>query len=73
MKPLGKYELIRQWIAYTAVTLSASTFWGAIVAGIARVSFDVEPGPALLFIGLPAALIIAAFLLPRMRSILRYD
>jgi hypothetical protein len=72
MKPLGIFQLISQWIAVTSITVGASIFWGAIVAGIARISFGIEPGRVLLVVGLPVALMVAAFLFPRMWGILGY-
>jgi Na+/proline symporter len=72
MKPYEFFELICQWIGMVSLVIGASTFWGAVVAGIAKVSFDMGPGRALLLVGLPVALLVAAFLIPRIKSIMGY-
>jgi hypothetical protein len=72
MKPPGIFELIGQWVAVTSITMGASMFWGAVVAGVIRVSFGIEPGRVLLMVGLPVALMVAAYLFPRLWGILGY-
>jgi len=63
----GSLEKIRQWIVIVSFTLAASIFWGAIAAAIAKYSFDLSPGWALLAIGLPVGVGMGVFLLPRLR------
>lgn len=60
-------EKIRQWIVVVGFTLTASIFWGAIAAAVAKYSLDLSPGWALLSIGLPVGVGIGVFLLPRLR------
>lgn len=61
-------EKIRQWIVIVSATLAASIFWGAIAAAVAKYSFGLSPGWALLSIGLPVGVGMGVFLLPRLRN-----
>lgn len=61
-------EKMRQWIVVVCFTLSASIFWGAIAAAVAKYSLGLSPGWALLSVGLPVGIGLGVFLLPRLRS-----
>jgi hypothetical protein len=61
-------EKIRQWIVAVCFTLAASIFWGAIAAAIAKYSFEISPGLALLAIGLPVGIGMGVFFLQRLRG-----
>lgn len=53
------FERIRKWVVLISSSLSASFFWGTVLAAVAKWKFEIRREDALLFIALPT---IAIFL-----------
>jgi hypothetical protein len=67
------WSKIRRWIAITSGTALLSLF-GCIVAGIgARIVLGLSENDALIFVGVPAAGLIAMWAWPRMGRVLGFD
>ncbi|MDQ2988040.1 MAG: hypothetical protein M3R60_02930 [Pseudomonadota bacterium] len=59
--PRQRYvERIRKWIVLISVSLAASIFWGAVVAGLAKYAFRLTEEKAVFFVLVPTS---AMFLL----------
>jgi hypothetical protein len=69
---VNRTEQFRQWIVIIGYTLTASIFWGTVAAGLVRYIFEVEPGYALIFVGIPIGAAIAVYMLPKMRKLLGF-
>ena len=59
---------MRKLLIASCFTVAASIFWGAVVAAGVRYAFRLNPGTALLSVGLPVALAFAVFMFPRLRK-----
>ena len=72
MKTDHPFEVIRQWVVVICITTTASIFHGAVVAGIIRYAFDMEPGAHMFWYAAPVSLICAVYLFPRMWKVLGF-
>jgi len=63
---------VRQSIVIICYTLTASIFWGTVGAALVRYAFKVEPGYAMVIVGIPIGTAVAAYLLPKMRKLLGF-
>jgi hypothetical protein len=57
LSPTQRYlERVRKYVALVSLSLGASIFWGAVVAGVLKWAFDLTEVNALVFCGLPVAM-----------------
>ena len=65
------FERIRKWVALVSLSLAASTFWGAVIAGVVKWTFDLSEVNALIFCGLPTAEIFLLYFYFNRRQLAR--
>lgn len=56
------FKRIRKYVALVSLSLAASIFWGAVVAGALKWVFDLGEVNALLFCGFPTAMMCLLYL-----------
>ena len=62
----------REWVAVTSCAIAAGGAWGALAAAVARLLTPISEDAALLFVALPVALVVAAWLWPKLPKILGF-
>lgn len=65
----NEMEKIRQLVVVVCYTAACSIFWGCVAAAAVRYGFDIDPGSALVAVGLPTALAFSVFIFPRISRI----
>ena len=63
---------IRRALTVTALSLSAGGFWGYLAAVGAKFVLDLTEEQALLYVGIPVALMLAVWLWPKLPSALGF-
>lgn len=66
-------ELIRRYVTVTAAAIGAGRAWGTFAAISAKLTFDLKESDALLFAGLPVALLIIVLIWKRLPRILGFE
>jgi hypothetical protein len=64
---------IRRALTVTTLALSAGGFWGYLAAVGAKLALDLTEEQALLYVGLPVALMLAVWLWPKLPRALGFD
>ena len=63
-------EEIRKRVVVVCYTLTASIFWGSVAAIAIRYAIGIDPGMALLAVGLPVAIAVSVFIYPKVCRII---
>jgi hypothetical protein len=71
-KPDGRLSTVRKWLSVSAATFGASIAWGMVPAFVARHFTSISEAESLLFVALPTALVVGAWLWPRAPKILGF-
>lgn len=69
----GKFAAARKSLSVCAATFGAGVAWGMLPAFAARYFTSISEVDALLFIALPTAILVAAWLWPRAPKILGFE
>ena len=67
------FNFVRKWVSVTCIAFSTGGFYGIVAAILVKYGLHVSENDALLYAGLPVALLGAAFMWPRLPKILGFD
>ena len=67
------FYFARKWIAVTCIAFSTGGFYGTVAAILVKYGLHVSENDAMLYAGLPVALLGAAFMWPRLPKLLGFD
>lgn len=70
---MSVFNLVRKWVAVTCIAVFTGGFYGAVSAILVKYGLDVSENSALLYAGLPVAVLGAAFMWPRLPKLLGFD
>lgn len=65
--------LARKWVTVACGAFFTGGFYGTVAAILVMHAFNVSEKDALLYVGLPVAVLVAAFMWPRLPKILGFD
>lgn len=67
------FNLTRKWISVTCIASFTGGFYGVVAAILVKYSLHVSENDALLYVGLPVALLGAVFMWPKLPKLLGFD
>jgi hypothetical protein len=73
MKVAPIFNLARKWISVISAAAFAGGFYGTLASVLVQYGFNFSERESLLYVGMPVALLVAAYMRSRLPKILGFD